>query len=104
MPSATLIVTLKLKEGVDPEEYERWARENDAPTARTLPSIEEWSLYRAQGLVGVDGEPPFDYVEVVQVADTEQMSKDMSGPEIGRLSEELAKYADAQYVLAERAV
>lgn len=104
MAAATLIVMLKLKEGVDPEEYERWARENDAPTARSLPSIEEWSLYRAQGLVGSDGAPPFDYVEVVQVNDTDQMAKDMSGPEIGRMSGELARYADAQFVLTERAV
>lgn len=104
MPEATLIVMLRLKEGVSPEDYERWARENDAPTAKSLPSIEEWVLYRAEGLVGSDGTPPFDYVEVVQVNDTQKMAQDMAGEAIQRMSAELAQYAEATFVIAQRAV
>jgi hypothetical protein len=32
------------------------------------------------------------------------MARDMSGPQIAQLSEQLAEFATAQYVLAERAV
>jgi hypothetical protein len=104
VPAATLIVMLKLKEGVDRQRYETFARETDRPTALGLPSIDDWRLYRAQGLVGADGEPPFDYLEVVQVNDTAQMARDMAGPQIARLSEQLAGFADSKLVLCEQAV
>jgi hypothetical protein len=101
---ATMIVLFNLKEGQSADDYERWERKRDAPTARSLPSIEEWSLYCAQGLVGSDGTPPLDYIEVVQVNDTDQMARDMAGEASQRMGAEIARSADAQFVLAERAV
>ena len=37
----TMIVRVNLKEGVSPEEYERWILESYAPAAKTLPSVED---------------------------------------------------------------
>ncbi len=102
MPAATLIVMLKLKEGADRQRYEAFARDTDRPTAMALSSIRDWQLYRAQGLVGADGDTPFDYLEVVQVDDTDQMAQDMAGPQIAELSEQLAEFAEGRYVLCER--
>jgi hypothetical protein len=104
MPAATLVVLLKLKSGVDPQEYEGWAREHDAPTALARPSIAEWSLYRSQGLIGADGTGPFDYIEIVQVNDTDQMAEDMAGEAIQRMAAQLGDYADATFVRTHRTV
>ncbi len=99
MAAAILVVLLKLKPGADPAAYERWAAESDAPTAKGLPSIAGWNLYAAQGLVGAEGAAPFDYIEVVQVSDTDQLAKDMAGEAIGQRSAELAQFAEPVFVL-----
>ncbi len=104
MAAATLVVLLKLKPGADPAAYEQWAAETDAPTAKSLPSIAGWNLYAAQGLVGAEGAPPFDYIEVVQVSDTEQMAKDMAGEAIAQRIAELAEFAEPVFVLTRSVV
>ena len=38
---STMIVLVNLKEGVSPEEYERWILESYAPAAKVLPSVED---------------------------------------------------------------
>ena len=48
----TMIVRVNLKEGVSPEEYERWTVESYAPVAKALPSVEDWRDYRVAGLLG----------------------------------------------------
>ena len=54
----TMIVLVNLKEGVEPEDYERWVLESYAPAVRMLPSVEDWRDYRATGLLGSDAAPP----------------------------------------------
>ncbi len=38
----TMIVPVNLKEGVSPEDYERWVVESYAPAASGFPSVEDW--------------------------------------------------------------
>ena len=42
----TMIVLVNLKEGVNPEDYERWVLEAYAPAVRELPSVGDWRDYR----------------------------------------------------------
>ena len=37
----TMVVVVNLKEGVSPEDYERWAKKTYAPAVKALPSILE---------------------------------------------------------------
>jgi hypothetical protein len=37
-----MIVLVNLKDGVDPEDYERWVLESYAPAVRSLSSVEDW--------------------------------------------------------------
>ena len=53
-----MIVLVKLKEGVDPEDYERWILDSYAPAVRALPSVEGWREYRVNSLLGSDASPP----------------------------------------------
>jgi hypothetical protein len=66
-----LFFLTKLREGVEPEDYERFLREVDYPeTLRLLPV----SYYRATRLtsriVG-EGDLPYQYIEVIDVDDYE---------------------------------
>ena len=97
-----MIVLVNLREGVSPEEYERWVLESYAPAARELPSVGEWRDYRASGLLGSDATPPYQYVVTLEATNLEQLGRDMRGEEMQRLFSELDELAEITQVMAER--
>ncbi len=98
----TMIVLVELKEGVSPEDYERWVLEDYAPAARELPSVSDWRNHRVTGQLGSDAEPTYRYIVTLEVEDLEALGRDMSGGEMGRLLDELHGYADVTQLVAER--
>ena len=80
----------KLREGIDPADYERFVREVDYPFARRLPTIRSYIVTRLDGLFD-GGEAPYHYLEVVEITDLEAYRKslDPSGnPEVQRFFDE----------------
>ncbi|MGH3004729.1 MAG: hypothetical protein ACRDOS_02285 [Gaiellaceae bacterium] len=84
----------KLREGVHPSDYERWVREVDYPFARSIPSIESYVVSRAASLLGEDGKPPYDFIEVVEVTDLAAYEADLSTdkPEVQEFDKEWLSY------------
>ncbi len=99
---ATMIVLVNLKEGVSPEDYERWILDSYAPAVRSLPSVEDWRNYRVSGLLGSDAAPPYRYVVTLEVSDPGHLGRDMQGEEMQRLFPELHELADITQIMAER--
>ena len=99
-----MIVLVNLKDGVSPDDYERWILEYYAPAVRGLPSVEDWRDYRASGLLGSDAAPPYRYVVTLEVNDLEQLGRDMEGEEMQRLIAELHELAEITQIMAERFV
>jgi len=99
---AAIIVLVNLKDGVSPENYERWILESYAPAVRNLPSVEDWRDYRASRLFGSDAAPPYRYVVTLEVRDLEQLGRDMEGEEMQRLFSELHELAEVTQIMAER--
>jgi len=95
-----MIVLVNLKEGIAPEEYERWLEERYVPAILQLDSVDEWYGYR----VGGGGEPPYDYVVSVAINDLEQLGRDMEGERVQRLLGELGQYVDVTQLITERFV
>ena len=93
---------VELKEGVGPEDYERWVLEDYAPAARELPSVSDWRNHRVTGLLGADDATPVRYVVTLEVGGLESLGRDMSGAEMRRLLGELHEYADVTQLMAER--
>ncbi len=100
----TMIVLVNLKEGVAPEDYERWVVESYAPTASGLPSVEDWRNHRVGGLLGSDAAPPYRYIVTLEVRDLEQLGRDMAGEEMQRLISELHDFAEVTQLMTERFV
>jgi hypothetical protein len=98
----TMIVLVNLKEGVSPENYERWILDSYAPAVRSLPSVEDWRDYRVSGLLGSDAAPPYRYVVTLEVNDLEQLGRDMEGEEMQSLFSELHELAEITQIMAER--
>jgi hypothetical protein len=98
----TMIVLVNLKEGVNPEDYERWVLESYAPAVRELPSVEDWRDYRVMGLLGSDAAPPYRYVVTLDVGDLDQLGRDMAGAEMQRLLPELHRFAEVTQLMSDR--
>jgi REDY-like protein HapK len=91
----------RLREGVDPQDYERFVREIDYPFARSLPTIRSYVVTRLDGLFE-GGEAPYDYLEVVEITELEAYRKslDPSGsPELGRFFEQWSSYVGESLVV-----
>jgi len=99
-----MIVLVNLREGVTPEEYERWLDERYVPAVLDLPSVDEWRGHRVGGLAEAGGEPPYEYVVTVEINDREQLGKDMESEQVQALLGELGRYAEVTQLMTERFV
>jgi len=99
-----MIVLVNLKEGVSPEDYERWVVESYAPAVQRLPSVTDWRNHRVSGLLGSDAAPPYRYVVTVEIDGLAQLGRDMAGEESRRLLSELQEFAEVTQLMSERFV
>lgn len=87
-----LITGLRLKEGVSREAYEKYALEVDKPTCEgQLPSFASWNVHRVNALHGTDAKPPYDYIEIVHIADLKQFEIDLQSPVVADLGAQAEK-------------
>lgn len=91
---STIIVLFNLKPGVDVGAYEAWARATDLPVVNALPSIERFEVLRTTGLLG-GGNPPYQYVEILRLADPAGLGRDVGTPTMQRVAAEFREFADA---------
>lgn len=91
-----LVVLFNLREGVDVADYEAWAKSTDLPIVRGLASIDSFDVFRLTGVMGSDGTaPPYQYCEVIKVADPEQFGKDVASEQMQAVAAEFqGKLAD----------
>ena len=73
----TMIVLFNLKPGQSEADYETWAKEADIPTVTALKSVQDFKVYRSEGLFGSDAKAPYRYVEVIQVTSAEDLGADV---------------------------
>ncbi len=90
---ATIIGLFDLKDGVDPEKYERWARMRYAPVVRDMPSINHWQAFRASGVFGSGAAPPYRYFLVIEANDLEGVGRDLTDDRMRTLLAELHEFA-----------
>jgi hypothetical protein len=93
-----LIVLLKLKPGADRAQYEAWVRETDIPGVRRLESVGGYTVHKATGLLGSSEPAPYDYVEILDVADPARFEADVATPEVQALAAGLASFAEATFI------
>lgn len=89
-----IVVLFNLREGVDPADYERWARETDIPGVRGLPSCADYQVYRTTGLFGSDAPPPYAYIETIDIHGVDAFVADVSTDAVQKLAGEFGRFAD----------
>jgi len=97
-----IIVLFNLKPDTDVATYEEWARTRDLPAVRALVSVSDFQVYRATGLLGSDGKPPYQYIEIIDVDDMEGFGRDVASEAIQKGAAEFQGFADAPaFILTE---
>ena len=97
-----IIVLFNLKEGVDPAAYEAWARGTDIPGVNALGSVDGFTVHKATGLFGSDTAAPYQYVEVIDIADMEGFVGDISTAAFQEMAKPFQDFADSpQFILTE---
>jgi hypothetical protein len=101
---ATRIVALfNLKEGVTAADYERWAKRVDLPTVNGLKSIDKFEVFRAAGLLGSEAKPPYQYIEVIDVADMGEFGADIATEKMQEVAGEFQGMAsDLVFIMTEK--
>jgi len=99
-----MFVLVNLKEGVTPEEYERWLADRYVPAILGLASVHEWRGHRVVGPGEPDGEPPYRYVVAVEIDNLERLGEDMESEQVRVLLGELGRYAEVTQLMTERFV
>ncbi len=97
-----IIVLYNLKPGADPAAYEQWARTTDIPGVNALGSVKDFQVHRATGVLGSDDQSPYQYFEVIDVADMDAFGKDAASDVIQKAAAEFREFADnPQFILTE---
>ncbi|HET7271555.1 MAG TPA: hypothetical protein VFI90_10780 [Rubrobacter sp.] len=99
-----MIVLVNLKDGVAPDDYERWLQDRYVPAVLDLASVDEWRGYRVSSLLESGGDPPYQYVVSVEINDLDQLGRDIDSERMQMLLGELGRYADVTQLITERFV
>ena len=99
-----LIVLFKLKPGADRAAYETWARQTDLPVVRNLSSVASFDLYRTLGVFGSEDPAPYEYVEVIHIADLDRFGSEVASATMQKVAGEFRAFADSPlFMLADLA-
>lgn len=91
---ATLIVLFNLKEGASASEYEAWANRKDVPTVKSLSSVDDFKVFRSSGILGTNATAPYQYVEIIEVNDMNQLGIDISSEKMQVIAAEFDAFAE----------
>ncbi len=96
-----VVVLFNLKPGVSIADYEAWAREVDLPTVNGLGSVSKFEVLRTTGLLVGEGEPPYQYVETIDVSDPDGFGADVSSETMQKVAGQFAEMVDATFMTVE---
>jgi hypothetical protein len=98
-----VVVLFNLKPDTEIAAYEDWARTRDIPGVRSLPSIDDFQVYRTTGLLGSSATAPYQYVEIIDIADMDGFFKDVSGAPSQAIAREFRDFLGSEpiFILTE---
>ncbi|MCY4264864.1 MAG: REDY-like protein HapK, partial [Gammaproteobacteria bacterium] len=74
--------------------YENWAKNTDIPNVNALGSVNSFTVLRTTGLLGSEADAPYQYVELLDVADMNKLGEDISTETMQQVAAEFGEFAD----------
>jgi REDY-like protein HapK len=90
-----IVVLFNLKDGINPDEYESWAKSDDVPTVKALGSVNDFHVLRSASVLGSENAPPYKYIEVIEVNDMDTFFADISTDAVQKGAAKFGEYADS---------
>ncbi len=98
-----IVVLFNLKDGASPDAYEAWARSTDIPTVRGLKSNAGFDVFKTLSMRGSDKTPPYQYVELITIADMDQFGADVATDMMKKVGGEFREFADSpMFIVSEK--
>ena len=89
-----IVCLFNLKPGVDPQDYEEWARGTDMPGANALSSVRGFTVHRATGLFGSEAAPPYQYIEIIDITAMDPFVAEVTTDAFQKVAGKFQDYAD----------
>jgi len=102
MSLARIVVLVNLKPGMSRSAYEEWARTADLPTVNGLRSVTRFDVFEATGLLGGAGQPPYDYVEVIDIDDMALFGQEVATDAMKTIAAQFQDWADPVFITTRR--
>ena len=96
-----LIALFNLKPGVSVEQYENWAKTADLPLVNSLPSVDDFQVFRATGRLGSDAAVPYQYIEIIDVVNMDQFGTDVASEAMQKVAAAFQELADVIFLTTE---
>jgi len=97
-----IVVLFNLQTNGDVAAYESWARGTDIPTVRGLKSTSGFDVLRCTGMLGSEDAPPYQYIEIIDVADMDLFGEEVATEAMQKVASEFQAFADnPQFILTE---
>jgi hypothetical protein len=90
----TLIVLFNLKAGKSRADYENWAKATDLPTVNSLKSVDDFKVFRSNGLLGSGAVAPYQYIELIEVNNLDGLFTDIAAPLMQKVAAQFQDFAD----------
>jgi hypothetical protein len=90
----TMIVLFNLKPEVNHVDYEQWARETDVPIIKSLQAVSDFRVHRSFGLLGSEAKPPYQYIEVTQIKDLDQLGEEVQSEKMQQVVQTFQQFAE----------
>jgi len=91
---ACIVVLFNLKNEADRAAYEQWARETDLPTVNGLRAVDEFSVWRAESMLGGEGTPPYQYIEIIRVNDMNAFGEEVATETMKEVARQFQGFAE----------
>ena len=91
---SALVVLFNLKDEAAKDAYEEFAKNTDVPTVKGLVSINDFRVYRLNEMMGTGTKPPYQYCEVIDIADMVKLGKELESETMQRVAAQFQEFAD----------
>ncbi len=103
MANKFMIVLFNLNDDQNEADFVKWMQENDIPVVSKLSSVTEYNLAKTVGMLGGEGEPPYQYMEIIRVSDFDKLGEEASAEAIQNVGAQFQKKVkDGIWLLSEQ--
>jgi len=103
MANKFMIVLFNLNDDQTEDEFVQWMKDNDIPVVSKLSSVIEYNLAKTVGMLGGEGDPPYQYMEIIRVSDFDKLGEEAADETIQNIGAQFQqKIRDGIWLLSEQ--